>query len=89
MIACVGEPLICFSSPAIRDTATADRAAARAGRGRHRVRSRVPRQPLPGALAVGIGTGLFTVPDLAAQVSSLASSRRVANQNAAAPTTTR
>jgi 2-dehydro-3-deoxyphosphogluconate aldolase/(4S)-4-hydroxy-2-oxoglutarate aldolase len=49
----------------------------------------VPQWLEAGALAVGIGTGLFTVPDLAAQVRSLASSRRVANQNAAAPTATR
>lgn len=42
-----------------------------------------------GALACGVGTGVLTAPDLAAQVSSLASSRRVATQNAAAPSATR
>lgn len=42
-----------------------------------------------GALAVGIGARVLDEPDLKAHVISLASSRRIATQNAAAPSSTR
>lgn len=51
--------------------------------------SEVPAWLEAGALAVGIGARVLDEPDLRAQISSLVSSRRIATQNAPAPTSTR